>query len=125
MTRRHARSTVIVYAAVYRCRGRPFHCRRIQRSKMIFGKRRRVMARDATNSLRIDMEIVLTGPSAVVLGVPRGRTHDMTRLTLGVHIDRAGEPIGRRLAAVAADIRTRAVRIIHGRSASCAVYAAQ
>ena len=79
------------------------------------------MAGDTGNSLRIDMKIMLAGQEAVIFGTPKS----VTRRALVRQVDLSRIPYRSRLAAVAADIRTRAVRIIHGRSASCAVYVAQ
>ena len=80
------------------------------------------MAGDTGNSLRIDMKIMLAGQEAVIFGTPKS----VTRRALCRQVDLSRIPCRSRLAAVAADIRTRErVRIIHGRSASCAVYVAQ
>ena len=92
---------------------------------MAYGKFRRVVASVAGPSQRVHMEGVLTGPGTVVLGIPGGRAHDVTRRALGLCIDRSGKPIRRRLASVATHIRARIVRIVHCRAVIRAVKAQQ
>ena len=61
---------------------------------------------------------MLTGYVTVILGSAIG----MTKITLGVHIDRSGKPDRRRLSTVAAHLRAcTTIGIIRGYAAFCVV----
>ena len=72
-----------------------------------------VMALCAGESLAVDMEVMLSGAEAVVLG----RAVGMTGCALRVHVNSAAQPDRRLLAAVTADVRTGAVAVAHRRAA--------
>lgn len=76
------------------------HRGRVQIVEMHRGQLRCIMALRAGESLLVHVQIVLPAIEAVVL---RGAVGVAGR-ALGVHVDRAGEPVGRCLAAVAAHI---------------------
>ncbi len=85
---------------------------------MVLRKLLNVMARSADQPRLVDVEIVLAGEKAVVLG----RAVGMALRALRVHIDRAARPRRCRLSAVTAHIGACPVKIVLRCSAFCAVF---